>query len=73
MVNKRSADRVSPQQSAFMHLLYTEKGVSLRKIQKRFPKFSLATVYRHATPSMQDIPLIKKKPADRKKLASVTT
>ena len=67
MVNKRCTDRVSPRQSAFMHLLYTEKGVSLRKIQKRFPKFSLATVYRHANLSMQDILLIKKKTSRPKK------
>ena len=59
---------MSPWQSALIHLLYTEKGVSLRKIQKEFPKFSLATVYRHATSSVQDIPLIKKKTGRPKKV-----
>ena len=44
------------------------KGVSLRKIQKRFPKFSLPTVYRHANSSMQDIPLIKRKTGRPKKV-----
>ena len=68
MLNKRCAARVSPQQSAFMHFLYTEKGVSLRKIQKRFPKFSLAAVYQHATSSMQDKLLIKKKTSRPKKV-----
>ena len=51
-----------------MHLLYTEKGVSLKKIQKRCPKFSLPTVYCHATSSVQDIPLIKKKTGRPKKV-----
>lgn len=60
MVNKRCFDRLSLKQSALSHFLYNEKGVSLVKIQKRFPKFSLATVYQHATSSMQDIALIKK-------------
>ena len=68
MVNKRCADRVSPRQSALMHLLYSEKGVSLRKIQRRFPKFNLATMCQHATSSMQNIPLIKKKTGRPKKV-----
>ena len=41
MVNKRCADRVSPPQSTFMHFLYIEEGVALRKIRKRFSKFNL--------------------------------
>ena len=68
MVNKRCGDRVSPRQSAFLHFLYTEKDVSLRKIQKSSSKFSLATVYEHATSSMQCIPLIKKKTSTLKKV-----
>ena len=49
MVNKIIAARVAPQQSACMNILHKENGLSIRKIHKKFPQFSLSTVYRHAT------------------------
>ena len=36
MVNTRYTNRMSPQQSAFMHFLYTEKSIT----EKDFKKFS---------------------------------
>ena len=52
MVNKSQQERVTSRQSAYMHMMHNDLKLSIRKLAKKFPQFSLATVYRHATKSV---------------------
>ena len=49
MVNKKRSYRVTPRQSASMSILHKENGNSIRQIHKKFPQYSLSTVYQRWT------------------------
>jgi hypothetical protein len=63
---------VTTQQSATMNILHNVNKLSIRQIHEKFPKFSLSTVFRHATQASDNLPEKKKKVVSHVKLLNVT-
>ena len=49
MVNKPIAARVTPRLSAYLYIMHVDQGVSVLKLSRLHPQYSLATIHRHAT------------------------
>ena len=53
MVNKRATLRVSPELSIYLRYLHQDQNVSIRSLSRRYPQFSLPTIWRHATKKIE--------------------
>ena len=53
MVNKRATLRVSPELSMYLSYLHQDQNVSIRSLSRRYPQFSLPTIWRHATKKIE--------------------
>ena len=49
MVNKQISARVTPRLSAYLYIMHVDQGVSVLKLSRLHPHYSLATIHRHAT------------------------
>ena len=47
MVNKRATLTVSPKLSIYLKYLHQDQNVSIRSLSRRYPQFSLPTIWRH--------------------------
>ena len=61
MVNKKATLRVSHELSIYLRYLYQDQNVSIRSLSRRYPQFSLPTIWRHATKKTEVHPKQKKK------------
>ena len=59
---------MTTQQSATMNILHNVNKLSIRQIHEKFPKFSLSTVFRHATQASDNLPEKKKKSGQARKV-----
>ena len=49
MVNKKDSLRVSYELSIYLRYLHHKQNLSIRCLSRRYPQFSLPTIWRHAT------------------------
>ena len=53
MVNKRATLSVSPELSTCSRYPHQDQKVSIRSLSRRYPQFSLPTIWRHATKKIE--------------------
>ena len=53
MVNKRASLRVSHELRIYLRYLHLDQNLSIRSFTRRYPQFSLPTIWRHATKKIE--------------------
>ena len=53
MVNKKDSLRVSHELSIYLRYLHHKQNLSIRCLSRRYPQFSLPTIWRHATKKIE--------------------
>ena len=48
MTNKKSMERVSVEFSIYLKCLHQDQGIPVRELARRYPHFTLPTIWRHA-------------------------
>lgn len=54
MVNKKKAGRISTELSTYLKFLHQEQKIGIRELWRRYSKFSLGTIHKHATGSIEE-------------------